>query len=232
MAATSGQSVENGLYLYERNRLPATNEIQLSDATVRISLGIEQPDIALIENFLSPAECEEMIALSQASCRPRTSSTRRQENIVRLLIGTSEGAMFQRGEVPVVARVENRIAELMRWPVENGEGIQVLHYRAGGEYRPHYDYFPPHSPGSAKQMVQGGQRIATLIMYLNEVPDGGATIFPGLTLGVAPRRGTVVYFSYFTSLGQIDSATLHGGSPVLSGEKWIATKWLRERRYG
>ena len=131
----------------------------------------------------------------------------------------------------MVASIEQRIAHLLQWPLENGEGLQVLHYRQGGEYRPHFDYFSPEHVGSAKHLDQGGQRIATVIMYLNQVQEGGATIFPSINLSLSPKRGTAIYFSYCNSQGQVDPQTLHGGAPVLAGDKWIVTKWLRQKRY-
>lgn len=124
------------------------------------------------------------------------------------------------------------IAELMDCPVDRGEGLQVLHYDGGGEYRPHFDYFPPHDPGSAAQMATGGQRVSTLVMYLNDVPKGGATVFPKLGLEVCPAKGAAVYFEYTNSLGQVDPMTLHAGALVEAGEKWIVTKWMRQRSYG
>jgi prolyl 4-hydroxylase len=69
-------------------------------------------------------------------------------------------------------------------------------------------------------------------MYLNDVPAGGETVFPKLNLSVVPEKGSAVHFEYCNSLGQIDARTLHGGLPVKEGEKWISTKWMRQRRYG
>jgi prolyl 4-hydroxylase len=73
--------------------------------------------------------------------------------------------------------------------------------------------------------------VSTLIAYLNDVEQGGETVFPKLGLAVIPQRGNAVYFEYCNSRGQVDHATLHGGNPVISGEKWLATKWMRERRF-
>jgi prolyl 4-hydroxylase len=120
----------------------------------------------------------------------------------------------------------------MNWPVDNGEGFQILHYGVGGEYTPHFDYFPPEQPGSATHISRGGQRVSTLVMYLNDVEEGGETTFPDVGLSVSPRAGSAVYFRYFNGAGQIDPLTLHAGAPVLAGEKWIMTKWMRQFRYG
>jgi prolyl 4-hydroxylase len=68
-------------------------------------------------------------------------------------------------------------------------------------------------------------------MYLNDVEAGGSTVFPEVGVDVLPRRGNAVYFAYCSETGALDARTLHGGSPVGAGEKWIATKWFRERHY-
>jgi prolyl 4-hydroxylase len=76
---------------------------------------------------------------------------------------------------------------------------------------------------------RGGQRVATVVMYLAEPERGGGTTFPDVHLEVAPKRGNAVFFSY--DRPHPATRTLHGGAPVLAGEKWIATKWLRQQRF-
>jgi prolyl 4-hydroxylase len=110
--------------------------------------------------------------------------------------------------------------------------LQILHYGTTGEYRAHFDYFPPDQPGSAVHTAGGGQRVATLVIYLNDVPDGGETIFPEAGISVAAKQGGAVYFRYMNGERQLDPLTLHAGAPVLAGDKWIMTKWMRERAYG
>ena len=114
--------------------------------------------------------------------------------------------------------------------MERGEGLQILRYRPGAQYRPHFDYFDPAQPGTAAVLERGGQRVATLIMYLQVPSRGGATIFPDVGLEVAPVKGHALFFSY--DRPHESTATLHGGAPVTDGEKWVATKWLREGEFG
>ena len=130
---------------------------------------------------------------------------------------------------PIVARLEARIATLLRWPVSTAKACRCCATAPGAQYRPHYDYFDPEEPGTPTILRRGGQRLATLVMYLQEPEQGGATTFPDVGLEVAPVRGSGVFFSY----DRPDPATrtLHGGAPVLAGEKWVATKWLREREF-
>jgi prolyl 4-hydroxylase len=136
---------------------------------------------------------------------------------------------FTRGENPVCARIEQRIAALLQWPLVNGEGLQVLRYGPGAEYKPHYDYFDPAQPGTPSILKRGGQRVASLVMYLNTPRRGGATVFPDVNLEVAPVKGNAVFFSYDRPHPMTRS--LHGGAPVFEGEKRVATKWLREGHF-
>lgn len=218
-------------YSYESSRIGAGNMLVLPDATVRVALRLHKPDIVLLEDFLSPDECAVLIAEAQQQLQPSTVVDPQSGDFRSIAERSSEGAQFTRGASPLLRRIEERIAALTGWPLENGEGIQVLHYRQGAEYRPHFDYFPPENPGSTVHLRNGGQRVATLVMYLNEVAAGGATIFPAVGLNIAPRPGSAVYFSYCNAKAQLDPATLHGGAPVLAGEKWIATKWLRQQAH-
>ncbi|MDO8372927.1 MAG: 2OG-Fe(II) oxygenase, partial [Polaromonas sp.] len=89
--------------------------------------------------------------------------------------------------------------------------------------------FDPAEPGTASILERGGQRVGTLILYLGEPEAGGATVFPDIGLEVVPQRGHAVFFSY--DQPDASTMTLHGGAPVLAGEKWVATKWLREHEF-
>jgi prolyl 4-hydroxylase len=131
------------------------------------------------------------------------------------------------GENPVVANIERRISEITGYPIENGEGIQILRYEEGQEYRPHFDYFDPNSPAVSDQL--NNNRVCTFLMYLNTPEEGGETIFPDAGLSVRAKQGSAVQFSYQTP--SPDTKTLHAGTPVIKGEKWVATKWIRRKEY-
>jgi len=207
------------------------NSLQTPDRAVEMLFVIESPRVVLFGNLLSDEECDLLISQSRDKLQ--------RSSVVNASTGaydvhphrTSSGTYFKRGENELLQRIEQRIAELVDCPIEQGEPIQVLHYEPGGEYKPHFDYFDPAHPGNKEVLAQGGQRIATLIMYLNDVERGGSTVFPEIGLDVLPRRGHAVYFAYCDEAGALDARTLHGGSPVGSGEKWIATKWFRQFPY-
>jgi prolyl 4-hydroxylase len=183
----------------------------------------------VFEGLLTLDECATLIEQSQPRLlRSETVDNSNGGNEINSA-RTSEGMFFTRGETPLIARIEARIAALLRWPAINGEGLQILRYRPGAEYLPHYDYFDPVHPGSAPILQRGGQRVASLVMYLAAPLRGGATTFPAIGLEVAPVPGNAVFFSY--DRPHPSTSTLHGGAPVLEGEKWVATKWLREGEF-
>ena len=196
---------------------------------VQVLASLHQPRIVVFANLLSADECDQMIELArQRLGRSETVAAETGASEVNDA-RTSEGMFFERGEFELCARIEARIGGLLSWPVENGEGLQVLRYLPGAEYKPHYDYFDPEKPGTPAILERGGQRVASLVCYLNTPISGGSTIFPDVGFAVTPIRGHAVFFNY--DRPHPSTRSLHGGAPVLEGEKWVATKWLRESRF-
>lgn len=196
---------------------------------VRVLVAMRNPRVVVFGNLLSDEECDGLIEFA----RPRIA---RSETVINATGGsevnearTSDGMFFERGENPICERVERRLAALLNWPVVNGEGLQILRYRPGAEYKAHHDYFDPAQPGSPTILKRGGQRVGTMLLYLNTPPRGGATAFPDVALEVAAVKGNGVFFSY--DRPHESTRTLHAGTPVVEGEKWVATKWLREGEF-
>lgn len=201
--------------------------LDAGDRQVRVVMAMRNPRVVVVEGLLSDEECDELVALAAPRmARSETVDVATGGNEVNAA-RTSRGMFFERGENEVARRLEARIARLLDWPVDHGEGLQVLHYGPGAEYRPHHDYFDPAQLGSVPILKRGGQRVATVVTYLNTPQAGGGTTFPDVALEVAPLKGHAVFFSY--DRPHPITRTLHGGAPVIEGEKWVATKWLRER---
>jgi len=193
---------------------------------VAVLTTLDLPRLVVFGQLLSDDECTGLMALAA----PRLARSETVDNATGgtevNVARTSDGMFFERGEAPLIARIEQRIAELLHWPLDHGEGLQVLRYRPGAEYKPHHDYFDPAHPGTERILQRGGQRVASVVMYLNTPDGGGATTFPDVGLEVWPVRGNAVFFSY--DRPHPSTRTLHGGAPVTAGEKWVATKWLRQ----
>ena len=229
--AASGEAPEAEQQSSTRILAGSPSEIDAGDRTVHILMALNAPRILLFGDLLSAEECETLIEMSRGKLERSNVVDRQTGRYERHPDRTSEGTYFRRAENDLITRIEKRIAELTGCPLERGEPIQVLHYNPGTEYKPHFDYFDPADPGNRQVLAMGGQRVATLIMYLNDVQGGGSTVFPDIGLDVLPRRGNAVFFAYADDEGRLDARTLHGGSPVAQGEKWIATKWLRQQAY-
>ena len=223
--ASSGQ----GVPVPDLDLSLSPRQIDAGDRLVDVIATLSHPRVVVLGNLLSAEECDALIESARPhlarSLTVETKTGGEELNPDR----TSSGMFFTRGQTPEVARIEARIARLVGWPLENGEGFQVLRYHPGAEYKPHYDYFDPAEPGTPTILKRGGQRVATLVMYLNEPARGGGTTFPDAGFEVAPMRGNAVFFSY--DRPHPSTRTLHGGAPVIEGEKWVATKWLREREF-
>jgi prolyl 4-hydroxylase len=218
------------VYEYETPRIASGSLISAAGHEVRVLQRLQRPLVVLLERLLSDAECERLIDLARPRLRPATIvETRSGEHVAADRKG--DGAFFQLRENALIARLDERLSALMNCPVENGEGLQVLRYGPGGEYPPHVDFLAPTNSWSADSIGRSGQRVSTLIVYLNDVAEGGETLFPVAGLSICPRRGNAVYFEYSNSRQQVDPSSLHAGAPVRRGEKWIVTKWMRARRF-
>jgi prolyl 4-hydroxylase len=199
------------------------------DREVNVLLTMRSPRLIVFGGLLTDDECDQMVALARGRLA-------RSETVENISGGseihdarTSDGMFFERGENALCQRIEQRIAALVNWPIQNGEGLQVLRYLPGAEYKAHHDYFDLDQPGTPTILTRGGQRVGTVVMYLNTPAKGGATGFPDAGLEVSAVRGNAVFFSY--DRPHPSTRTLHSGTPVLEGEKWVATKWLRQREF-
>lgn len=209
-----------------RTRHPEPPALDIDGHRIDVALCLDAPPLRVLDNVLSAAECDELI--EQALPRLDRSLTVDRSGQHRIdSARTSSGMFFQLGENALIRRIEARLAALIDLPVEHGEALQILHYVPGQQYEPHCDWFDPDQPGFQTITAKGGQRVASIIIYLNNPAGGGGTQFPQVGLTVTARRGAAVYFAYEGG----DRLSLHAGLPVTAGEKWIATKWLRERPY-
>lgn len=218
-------------YIYQPAKILDGHTLDVQGKKVRVLARINKPVIVLFDNFLTAVECNQLIALAQQKLQPSTIVDAITGQFTTINNRRSYGTHFALCETDLIKTLDQRMAALMNWPIENGEGLQVLNYSTSGEYKEHFDYFDPDLAGSQQQIKHGGNRVATLIIYLNNVKEGGETLFPKIGFSAVPKQGSAIYFEYLNHLGQLDKLTLHAGTPVTAGEKWIATKWVRERRY-
>jgi prolyl 4-hydroxylase len=189
----------------------------------------EAPLVRICVAFLSPDECDHLVALSRPFLAPSKVITDSGKLERRMQERTSEEMAVQEQIKDIVVwNVEQRLARFAGLPAEHGEPLMILHYGPGDEYRPHVDYFDPRIESNAVQLGRAGQRIVTVLTYLSDVEDGGATSFPKIGLRVRAEKGKALLFGNCRADGEVEPLTQHAGEPVLAGEKWLATRWIRE----
>lgn len=198
------------------------SEAMFEGKRVRQVMRLAQPAVALLEGVLSAAECDALIEIARPQLERAEVVDPQGGNYRPDPARVSESAAVDLTSSAALASIQARLAWLMGCDRRQAETLQVLRYGVGGEYQPHLDAFD--APDA-----EGGQRLATLVIYLRDVASGGTTAFPELGLQVAPSRGMGVYFAYGDARGQMDARLLHAGMPLLAGEKWVATQWIRDR---
>lgn len=212
-------------------RLAPGTRIRAADREVAVYSRADDPVFAALGNVLDAEECRALIEMARPRLRPSTLvDPLTGQDVVSDMRG-SHGMFFRLGENDLVARIDRRVSALMGLPIENGEGLQLLHYPTGAGSEPHFDYLQPGNAANRESIARSGQRVSTLVTYLNDVPDGGQTLFPTLGWAVSPVRGNAVYFEYCDDAGRVDPRSLHASAPVTRGEKWVVTKWMRQRRF-
>lgn len=210
----------------------SSNRIALPDREVEVLFVLKKPQVILLGNVLGAEECDAIVAHCGSRYTRSTVAAEADGASVVHEGRTSEMAFIQRGEAEVAERIDRRLAALAHWNIACSEPFQLQKYDATQEYRPHYDWLDPDSAGHRAHLARGGQRLATFVLYLCDVAQGGGTVFPNLGLEVFPKKGNALWFLNTDHHHTPDPQTLHGGAPVVSGTKIIANKWLRQERYG
>jgi len=125
--------------------------------------------------------------------------------------------------------LEQRLHQVIGIQRELGETLQGQRYAVGQQFKPHWDYFIPTEPYWPEQVKTGGQRTWTAMLFLNEPEAGGHTVFVNVGVSVRPRTGNLLVWNNLTPEGEPNEQSMHQGSPVEAGVKYVITKWFRER---
>jgi prolyl 4-hydroxylase len=194
------------------------HEVYLPNAN---RLDTDKADFFELNNFLNEQECLKVIELIHSEKRPSTLSSEEQDKAFRTSTTCDLGAI----DHPLLKDIDNRICRYMGIDERYSESIQGQHYEIGQEFKPHTDYFEDNEL-KAHGAIQG-QRTFTFMIYLNEVDEGGETVFPQLNTSVKPMLGKAVIWNSLDRTGKVNFNTLHHATPVTRGTKSIITKWFR-----
>lgn len=184
-------------------------------------------DMFILREFLSTAECEDLVALIEAQHRPSTIADHNGDDAFR----TSSTCDLS-ASLPIVNALADRLASLSGIAPTHAEPLQGQRYEAGQEFKAHTDYFEPHSADYDTYCAVPGQRTWTFMVYLNQVDAGGATRFKVIDKTIQPERGKLVAWNNRQADGSPNPATLHHAMKVRKGHKYVITQWYRERPWG
>jgi prolyl 4-hydroxylase len=180
------------------------------------------PRAAACEGFMTPAECAWLRSAGEPALRPSAVVDPQSGRMVPHPVRSSDAATFGvHSEDLVVNALNRRIAAATGTRPEQGEPLQLLRYRPGGEYKPHMDALP----------AERNQRILTALVYLSDEYEGGETSFPQTGLSYRGGTGDALIFSNVAADGRSDPLALHAGLPVTRGTKYLASRWIRAERF-
>ena len=186
------------------------------------------PWVITLEDFLSPEECQRLIAIGEAQGYA-VSKTFQEKEVTATQRRTSEGTWCRNecSKDPVARSVMDTIANLTGIPETNQERMQLLRYQVGQYYKTHHDYLV------RDKTRRCGVRLITVYLYLNDVEEGGGTDFPHLGITVMPKTGRALIWPSVQDAdpNEKDSRTDHQALPVERGLKYGANVWIHMRDY-
>eukprot|EP00977_Amphora_coffeiformis_P016233 scaffold4961_cov149-Amphora_coffeaeformis.AAC.2 len=183
------------------------------------------PPVFCVENFLSPHECDFLINAAHDSFGPAPVVGKGSGEISPSR--TSSTCYLAREDLPDLMR---KVTLLTGKPIDHCELPQVGRYMASQQYLQHYDAFDLSTEDGRRFASNGGQRTITVLIYLNDVHQGGATRFPALNLDVQPVRGMALIFFPATIDGMLDQMSLHAALPAVD-TKYVSQVWIRQGSY-
>lgn len=182
-----------------------------------------EPDVRLFDQLLTEEEARALIERGKPMLQPSVVIDSTTGRTTPHPVRTSDNADFPYVlETPFIHALNRRFAAASGTDVTAGEPLQLLRYRPGQQYRPHFDALTG----------TDNQRVLTMIAYLNDGYSGGETQFVATGLKVTGRTGDVLMFRNALADGRPDPRSQHAGLPVTRGEKFIATRWIRQHPFG
>ncbi|KAJ0175458.1 hypothetical protein K1T71_008617 [Dendrolimus kikuchii] len=183
------------------------------------------PTIVMFHGVMSDEEIEFIQEMAKPRFKRAVVHDPKTGEMVQANYRISKSSWLRDEESPIVERISRRVADMTGLSMIYAEELQVVNYGIGGHYEPHYD-FARRSESIFKK--HGGNRIATVLFYMSDVAQGGATVFTELGLSLFPEKGAAAFWLNLHPSGEGDLATRHAACPVLRGSKWVSNKWIHQ----
>ncbi|QQR49254.1 2OG-Fe(II) oxygenase [bacterium] len=193
-----------------------------------------EPLIILINNFITDDEAKALKQAAQPLLKKSLVVDGEKIDIEHPDRTSSSAFLTIDSSSSLALPITKRATDFLRTTTTHAEGLQVVHYKNHQRYDTHFDYFDRTQPSGRAAIGARGQRVATVLVYLNDVqPDsGGETFFPkiGEGLKVRPQKNMAVFWYNVLPSGLEDGRTLHAGLPITGGEKYALNIWIRDPR--
>jgi prolyl 4-hydroxylase len=183
-------------------------------------------ELFAIGDFLTMPECAQLCAMIDTVARP---SSLHEVDYASGFRTSYSGDLDPHD--PFVAGISQRIDAVLGVAAVIGEPVQGQRYLPGQQFKPHNDWFYTSEGYWPQEEARGGQRSWTAMAYLNAVEAGGTTAFTALGLQIVPKPGVLLLWNNALPDGRPNEATLHAGTPVERGVKYVITKWYRTRKW-
>ncbi|XP_059478272.1 prolyl 4-hydroxylase subunit alpha-1 [Neocloeon triangulifer] len=187
-----------------------------------------KPNIWILHDVMNDAEIATIKKLAQPRFKRATVQNYKTGELETANYRISKSAWLKGEEHPHVEAVNQRVEAITGLTVTTAEELQVVNYGIGGHYEPHFDFARKEETNAFKSLGTGN-RIATVLFYMSDVAQGGATVFPHLNVALWPTKGSAAFWYNLHANGEGDYMTRHAACPVLAGSKWVSNKWIHER---
>jgi len=184
-----------------------------------------------LEKLLTHEECDHLIELANTTNLHDSKVYDPDDSKVSKKVRESKQAWVKATSDPVLDKIADVAARMTDKPRDNQEDVQIVKYEPGGFYNPHYDACDGDEGHCRTFLKRGGQRYATLLVYLSDDFTGGGTHFPKLEFTAVPKKGDAIFFYSTDEQGRLFADSQHGGQPVQTGTKWIANVWVRHQTF-
>jgi len=188
-----------------------------------------RPLIQSSQALIPPEFCDYLVGLAAPLMRRAEVNERSQGRQAHDMRTNSAMNFGPTNSDVVLQLINHRVALATREPVRHQENTAVLRYRPGEAYENHFDFIDPAVPAFQEELEQRGQRVATLLIYLNDSFEGGETAFPELAWKYRGSAGHALWWRNVRADGTPDPRTLHAGRPPTRGDKWLLSKWIRNK---
>ncbi|XP_061396375.1 prolyl 4-hydroxylase subunit alpha-2-like [Musca vetustissima] len=196
-------------------------------APLKMEIVNMDPYMVIYHDVMSDKEIDELQNLAKPKLHRARVYNHDDGKAIAIQRRTSKFSWFKDNFSNTTMRINQRIRDMTGFDISGSELLQVANYGLGGHYDGHYDFF--NVSDSTEVVRLHGDRIATVLFYMSNVEQGGATVFPELKTAVFPRKGTAVMWYNLNNNVECDFRTFHAACPVIVGSKWVCNKWIRSK---